>query len=536
MNRSTEIRLDEPKTKKIQLGFVGENLYRQVWFMCDEIYAQFPHAAAALTVMPPKGQSYPAVLERVDNAVVWNITDSDLAYRGRGEIQLSFVVDEMVAKTYVGRFEIERSLSPQGEAPTGIDDFLTRAGAALTAIPETIDAALEEAKESGEFDGPPGPPGEDGKDGRDGVDGKDGKDGQDGAPGQDGKDGKDGQDGRDGRDGTNGTNGTDGADAYVWIRYAAAQPTADADMKTSPDAWIGIYSGDAATAPEHYTDYAWYKIKGEPGAVQDVQVAGTSVLEDGIAKIPRATSDTTGVILLGDGFSTDNQTHKTKVDYANADNCKAGSSQKKAIAPYQQHRSVFYGLSKLAGADLANETVTVGQYPTAALTAIQKMLGIYEAPWELIREDEFTNATEGNYTINVDNYGEPFELTDVRGVIWIPTQNNEAKVANGIVYAYSGETKIKEMAVDLKTAAANSNPCGAYFMLEQKDGMMFHQTNGWHNQSVMGNVRMTLRYDNTSGSTYPFELMSETGITSIQLKKYTGRFQYRLYGRRKWRT
>ena len=216
MNRSTEITLEDLKKKKIQIGFVGENLYRQVWFMCDEFFAQFPHAAAALTVVPPEGTAYPAVLERVDNAVVWNITDSDLIKGGNGEIQLSFVVDEMVAKNYIGKIEIHRSLTPNGEAPEGIDDFLTRAGAALTAIPETIDAALEEAKESGEFDGPQGPPGEDGKDGRDGVDGKDGKDGQDGAPGQDGKDGKDGQDGRDGRDGTDGTNGTDGEDGTTF--------------------------------------------------------------------------------------------------------------------------------------------------------------------------------------------------------------------------------------------------------------------------------------------------------------------------------
>ena len=57
-------------------------------------------------------------------------------------------------------------------------------------LPEAIKDALAQAKESGEFDGPPG------KDGRDGVDGKDGQDGSPGSPGKDGKDGKDGVDGR----------------------------------------------------------------------------------------------------------------------------------------------------------------------------------------------------------------------------------------------------------------------------------------------------------------------------------------------------
>ena len=60
-----------------------------------------------------------------------------------------------------------------------------------------------------------------------------------------------------------GQNGTPGTNAYVYIRYSAAQPTQDSDMKTTPDAWMGIYSGDAATAPTTYTSYTWYKIKGD---------------------------------------------------------------------------------------------------------------------------------------------------------------------------------------------------------------------------------------------------------------------------------
>lgn len=65
-------------------------------------------------------------------------------------------------------------------------------------ITDAVEAALVQAKESGEFDG---------KDGRDGVDGKDGYtpvknvdyfDGEPGTPGRDGDPGKDGQPGKDG--------------------------------------------------------------------------------------------------------------------------------------------------------------------------------------------------------------------------------------------------------------------------------------------------------------------------------------------------
>ena len=36
-------------------------------------------------------------------------------------------------------------------------------------------------------------------------------------------------------------------------------------MSSSPDDWIGIYSGTSSTAPIHYTDYTWYEFKGEKG-------------------------------------------------------------------------------------------------------------------------------------------------------------------------------------------------------------------------------------------------------------------------------
>lgn len=54
---------------------------------------------------------------------------------------------------------------------------------------------------------------------------------------------------------------------YVWIRYAAQQPSASAPtISTTPDAWMGIYSGTAATAPTDWQSYTWYNIKGATGA------------------------------------------------------------------------------------------------------------------------------------------------------------------------------------------------------------------------------------------------------------------------------
>ena len=59
-------------------------------------------------------------------------------------------------------------------------------------LPEAVNAALEQAKESGEFDGPQGPRGEKGDkgdQGDQGIQGEKGDKGEDGEPGKDGQDG-----------------------------------------------------------------------------------------------------------------------------------------------------------------------------------------------------------------------------------------------------------------------------------------------------------------------------------------------------------
>ena len=64
---------------------------------------------------------------------------------------------------------------------------------------------------------------------------------------------------------TNGAKGNKGTGAYVHLKWAAQEPTADNQMSNIPDEWIGIYSGSSSSAPAHYTSYAWYQYKGDKG-------------------------------------------------------------------------------------------------------------------------------------------------------------------------------------------------------------------------------------------------------------------------------
>lgn len=65
---------------------------------------------------------------------------------------------------------------------------------------------------------------------------------------------------------TNGEKGDKGDNAYVWIKYASQEPTeASHSMGDIPDNWIGIYSGNASSAPSDWKQYKWFQIKGEKG-------------------------------------------------------------------------------------------------------------------------------------------------------------------------------------------------------------------------------------------------------------------------------
>ncbi len=233
----------ENERNVLNLGYVGENEHTTIRIDCKKAFDEYPEAVVSMTVRPPRGERYPAVVVRNGDIVEWSVKDSDLIYAGDGEIQLSFITGEIVKKTANGKTTIERSNIPAGNAPTPVQNWINQANEALgevrewngaTATAETLPAGSAPTVEISEnqghknisfgiprgADGAPGAPGADGKDGKDGQDGapgKDGKDGLDGADGKDGKDGKDGADGApgaDGKDGKDGRDGSNGADGY----------------------------------------------------------------------------------------------------------------------------------------------------------------------------------------------------------------------------------------------------------------------------------------------------------------------------------
>ena len=101
--------------------------------------------------------------------------------------------------------------------------------------------------------------------------------------------------------------------------------------------------------------------------VDDVQIGGTSILDNGIATIN--VSDGRGIIF-------DSTNMRFSVSPATSSNIKAGTAAFKPIVPSVQHEAAFYGLAKAAGQDMSSSANAVGAYTNAAKAAIQAMLGV----------------------------------------------------------------------------------------------------------------------------------------------------------------
>lgn len=120
----------------------------------------------------------------------------------------------------------------------------------------------------------------------------------------------------------------------------------------------------------------------------DVKVNGTSVVTNGVANIPMATSSTPGVVIVDPSKtgltqwtnSLDGKTYLV-MNMANSSTIKDGSDVTKPISVARQNEGVFYGLAKAAGdTTQASSSNAVGTYTDDAKTAIKSMLGVTDLP------------------------------------------------------------------------------------------------------------------------------------------------------------
>lgn len=474
------VKLEELKTKTIPIGREGENNYTVVSIDCSSVFKKHPAAVTTMRVKPPKGLIYPVTVTQDGTDIIWTVKDSDLACKGDGQFQLTFTEDTVICKSVIGRTLILKSLKTEGPAPDPIQDWLEEAEEAL----EELEAAEVHQPTIGE-------------------------DGywytwdQEAGEYQKTETKAQGEDGQPGQDGHTPEKGVD-----YWTAADKAEMESDV---------AGAIIDDTSTA----LDKVWSASKsGE--LLSEIQVLEPSAAAGDVGKVPK-------VKTVADGKVTEYEfgSLPTVPSIATSEQIKAGTDNEHPVAPILQHEAAFFALAKMAGADMAAlSSVTVGQYPDAQKVAIQKMLGIYESPWELIREDTVTNATEADVTIDVDGDGAAFELTDLILRVQLPKNTNVSIGNYGIVRVYSGVNDYCSGELSVKSLDTSNNYIyNAFLKITQTDGML--EIN-FSKYSTTGYASYVYR----QGSD-PFMLTKKT-FTKAVINAVTGTMKYTLYGKRKW--
>ena len=165
------------------------------------------------------------------------------------------------------------------------------------------------------------------------------------------------------------------------ICYEIANPTTYTLTPTEIRTLLGtnnIWADTGDVSVDYRADTKLYveRMSGS-GAVSDVKVNGSSVVQNGIANVPLASTSAPGVAKVSSNFGTNMYNGIMFLAKATDAEIKAGTKDYKPIVSYNQHLAAFYGLAKAAGdsTQAASDNV-VGIYTSEAKGSIQKMLGI----------------------------------------------------------------------------------------------------------------------------------------------------------------
>lgn len=318
------MKYDVTKGGYILLGRCGENLARTVEIDVSEYLKEYPGAVVTL-LHRRHGESgiYPVAAELRDGCLVWQPTSADTAIVGDGEAEVRVTVDGVLAKSKILSTMVDKSLTGQEtEAPEPgmdwVDKVIGAVGNVQNMKAEAESVAYGEPA-TAEYDGKTGTM-------KFGI--------PEGRPGRDGTDGAPGAKGDKGDPGGQGLKGDPGSDANV-----------------------------TAENIQSALGYA---------PVKDVQVAGASVMADGVANVPVASKSNAGAIKIGNGLGIVDGAAYISDAYEGAMNLRRGNT---AITPAVMDYAVKAAMCDGKGA----------AWTSAEQKAARERMGVDKA-YELIEE------------------------------------------------------------------------------------------------------------------------------------------------------
>ena len=140
---SVNIDLAADTILNVMVGQQDENEVREVVFDFSDWYTTYGSGTISLAIQRPKDEwPYEGTLT-VDNSThkaTWEISDTDSAYAGIGQIQLSYTVGTAVKKSVVYRFTVYKSLGALGNVitPIQIQTFIDEVTEALEDMQEEL--------------------------------------------------------------------------------------------------------------------------------------------------------------------------------------------------------------------------------------------------------------------------------------------------------------------------------------------------------------------------------------------------------------
>lgn len=149
---SVNIDLAADTILNVMVGQQDENEVREVVFDFSDWYTTYGSGTISLAIQRPKDEwPYEGTLT-VDNSThkaTWEISDTDSAYAGVGQIQLSYTVGTAVKKSVVYRFTVHKSLGALGNVitPIQIQTFIDEVTEALEDMQEELNDVKQDLEE-----------------------------------------------------------------------------------------------------------------------------------------------------------------------------------------------------------------------------------------------------------------------------------------------------------------------------------------------------------------------------------------------------
>lgn len=144
--RTVTYKLDDLKNVVIHIGRAEENLATRVRIDAGKVFAEYPAAVPTMKVINPAGTVYGREVSRDGDLVIWDVTESDLAAEGQGEMQLTFTENSVIVKSANAQTEVCRSISGGTTPPDPVQDWIDRAEEVL----EEVEDAFPEGGTTGQ--------------------------------------------------------------------------------------------------------------------------------------------------------------------------------------------------------------------------------------------------------------------------------------------------------------------------------------------------------------------------------------------------